>query len=288
MGVIYKAGRPNGRILLPVFEFFVCMLALFTALGFAGQEDVQAIIQHSVQANRKDWEAAPAYSYSERDVQGGGTRTSEVTMITGSPYYRLVAVNGRPLTPEEQAKEQQKLEKVTAQRCGESKQERGERIAKYENERSRDHQLMDEMTKAFNFKLVGEQKSGPFEVYVLKATPQPGYQPANRETKVLTGMQGELWIDKQTFHWVKVEAEVIHPVSVVGFVARVEPGTRFELQNAPVANGIWLPEHFAMKSRARIFFLYTSKNQEDETYFDYHQAVRNEAAADCTGHVHAP
>ena len=163
-------------ILLPIFEFkkeisgnmarcFALILALFTALAAAGQEDVQTIIQRSVQANNKDWQAAPAYSYFERDVQGGGTRTSEVTMILDSPYARLVAVNGKPLTPGEQAKEQQKLEKVTAQRCGESKQERGERIAKYEKERSRDHLLMDEMTKAFNFKLVGEQRSGPFDVY---------------------------------------------------------------------------------------------------------------------------
>src|SRR5271168_1667703 len=105
MDVIYNSGRQNGRILLPIFEFFVCLLALFTALASAGQEDVQGIIQHSVQANSKDWQAAPAYSFFERDVQGGGTRTSEVIMILGSPYYRLVAVNGRPLTPEEQANE---------------------------------------------------------------------------------------------------------------------------------------------------------------------------------------
>jgi hypothetical protein len=139
------------------------LLALFTALAAAGQEDVEAIVQRSVQANNNDWQAAPAYSYFERDVQGGRTRTYEVTMILGSPYERLVAVNGQPLMPEDQAKEQQKLEKVTAQRCGESKQDRGERIAKYENERRRDHLLMDEMTKAFSFKLVGEQRSGPFE-----------------------------------------------------------------------------------------------------------------------------
>jgi len=292
-------GRQIVGTLLPVFEFkneisgdiarcFALLLALFTALPAAGQLEVQTIVQRSVQANDKDWQAAPAYSYFERDVQGEGTRTSEVTMIMGSSYYRLVAVDGKPLTPGEKAKEQQKLEKITAQRCGESKQEREERIAKYERERRRDHLLMDEMTKAFDFELVGEQRSGPFDVYVLKATPRPGYQPSNKETKVLTGMQGELWIDKQTFHWVKVEAEVIHPVSILGFLARVEPGTRFELENAPVDSRIWLPEHFAMKSRARILHLYTSKNQEDETYFDYHQAVRNEAASACTGHVYTP
>jgi hypothetical protein len=285
--------------IFPIFEFkkatsgniarcFALILALSRTLAAAGQSDVQTIIQRSVEANNKDWQAATAYSHFERDVHGEGTRTSEVTMIVGSPYYRLVAVNGRPLTPEEQAREQQKLEKVTAQRCGESKQEREERIAKYERERSRDHLLMDEMTRAFNFSLVGEQRSGPFGVYVLKATPRAGYQPTNKETKVLTGMQGELWIEKQTFHWVKVEAEVIHPVSIVGFLARVEPGTRFELENVPVDSRIWLPAHFAMKSRARILHLYTSQNQEDETYFDYHPVVRNEAAADCTGHVYTP
>ena len=293
------AGRQNAYISLLILEFkkeisgnmarcFALILALFTALAAAGQEDVQTIIQRSVQANNKDWQSASAYSYFERDVQGAGTRTSEVTMILGSPYYRLVAVNGKPLPPEEQVREQQKLEKVTAQRCGESKSERGERIAKYEKERNRDHRLMDEMTKAFNFKLVGEQRSGPFDVYVLQATPKPGYQPPDKETKVLTGMQGELWIDKQTFHWVKVEAEVIHPVSIMGFLARVDPGTRFELEKMPVDNGIWLPQHFAMKSRAKILLFYTSKNQEDETYFDYHKAVDNEAAANCTEHIHTP
>jgi hypothetical protein len=264
------------------FRWIAAMLAPFIALAAVAQVDVQAIIERSVQTNNKDWQAAPAYSFSERDLQNGHIRTSTVMMILGSPYQRLEAVNGKPLTPDEQAEEQRKLESVKAQRCGESKQETSERIAKYEKERTHDQQLMDEMAKAFNFELVGEQKSGSFDVYVLKATPKPDYQPPTKETRVLTGMQGELWIDKQTFEWVKVEAEVIHPVSIVGFLARVEPGTRFELKKAPVEPGIWLPEHFAMKSRARIFMLYTSKNEEDETYFDYHKAVLNQAAA-CTG-----
>jgi len=254
-------------------KWLALILTLSAALATAGQENVQTIIQRSVQVNNEGWQAGPAYSYFECDRQGVGTRTYEVLMILGSPYERLVAVNGKPLTPGEQAKEQQKLEKVTAQRRGESEQQKGKRIAKYEKERNRDHLLMDEMAKAFNFKLVGEQRSGPFDVYVLKATPKPGYHPPNTETKVLTGMQGRLWIDKETFQWVKVEAEVIYPVSIAGFLARVEPGTRFELEKMPVGEGIWLPKHFAMKSRAKILFLFTSQKQEDETYFDYRKTV---------------
>lgn len=53
---------------------------------------------------------------------------------------------------------------------------------------------------------------------------------------MLRGMEGELWIDEATFQWVKVQARVIRPVSIEGFLARVEPGTRFELEKMPVAD----------------------------------------------------
>jgi hypothetical protein len=65
----------------------------------------------------------------------------------------------------------------------------------------------------------------------------------------------------------------VRPVSIAGFLARVQPGTRFELEKMPVANGIWLPKHFAMKSSARILFLFRHHSQEDETYFNYQNAA---------------
>ena len=124
---------------------------------------------------------------------------------------------------------------------------------------------MDQLAKALDFKLVGEQKLGSYKVYVLKATPHPGYEPPNYEARVLTGMEGKLWIDEKTFQWVKVEATVLRPVSIGGFLAQVEPGTHFELQKMPVAEGIWLPKHFVMKSQAKILFFFTRKSQAEDT-----------------------
>ena len=85
-------------------------------------------------------------------------------------------------------------------------------------------------------------------------------------------MEGKLWIDEKTFQWVKVEARVISPVSIGGFLAQVKPGTHFELQKTPVADSVWLPMHFAMKSEAKVLFLFTRKWQADETYYSYHKA----------------
>jgi hypothetical protein len=228
------------------------------------------IIARSVEAIKHDWDSAPHYDCTERDRAGSGTKTYEDLMIEGSPYQRLIAVNGKQLSGAQQAEEKQKLEETITQRKSESPQQKAQRISKYEEQRKRNHALVEDLTKAFDFRLVGEGRLDGHEVYALNAKPRPGYQPESMQTQVLTGMRGKLWIDKKTFQWVKVEAEVIHPVSIDGFVARVEPGTRFELEKMPVADGVWLPKHFSMRSHAKVFFVFSRRSSDDESYFDYH------------------
>lgn len=108
---------------------------------------------------------------------------------------------------------------------------------------------------------------------MIKATPRRGYRPPNRDSEVLTGMEGTLGIDRNTFQWVKVEAHVTRPVRIVGLVAQVEPGTEFELEKRPVSGDIWLATHFSKKSNARVMFLIPYHGKEDDTYFAYHRAM---------------
>lgn len=249
------------------------ILVVATTAWCAATPDSATIISRSVEANNADWKAAPAYDYTERDRTAAGTRTYRVMTIEGSPYQELLAVNGEPLPSQEQATEQHKLEQVRALRRAESAGDRARRIERYEQERKRDHLIMQELTRAMDFTLLGERRLGGYEVYLLQATPRPGYRPPTIETEVLTGMQGKLWIDKQTYQWVKVEAQVVRPVSIAGFLASVLPGTRFELEMRPAGEGLWLPAHFAMKSKARILHLFPHRSQADETYFDYRKSA---------------
>jgi hypothetical protein len=245
---------------------------VFVALpnAFAQQPNVQEIVEKSVAVNHADFEAATHFNWTEIDRNGKGSKKYRVTMIEGTPYYRLMGLNGKPLSAAQNAQEQQKEQQVIAQRRSESSAERQKRIEKFEKERRRDNAMMQEMTKAFNFTLVGTRKARGYNVYVLKATPRPGYKPTSMETQVLPGMHGELWIDQKAFHWVKVTAQVIHTVSIEGFLAQVQPGTRFELDNAPVGNGsIWQVAHFAMRSNAKVLYMFDRTSREDDTYSDY-------------------
>jgi len=233
---------------------------------------IQKIVEKSVQANNRDFDADPKYNYKELDRTAEGRKLYQVTMIDGTPYRRLLAVNGKPLLPEQKAEEDEKEKNARGQRKAESAEQRRDRIAKYESERSRDHNRMNELTKAFTFTLIGKGKLHSFAVYVLKATPRPGYKPTNMDAQVLPGMQGKLWIEQKTYQWIKGTAQVIHPVSIEGFLAEVQPGTRFELERTPVEDNLWLPRHFSMSAHAKVLFLVDRSSSEDQRFYDYERA----------------
>lgn len=247
------------------------LIVMFAGPAFPQTQHLSAekIIANSVLANQRDYQAAVHYNWKERDRTPKGSKTSQVTMIAGSPYYRLIAVNGKPLSPAEQAKEKKKEQEAIAERAAENPDQRRKRIEQFEKDRRRDAEMMAQLTKAFTFTLIGQQKLRGFNVWALKATPCKDYHPPTMETEVLTGMRGQLWIDQKTFQWVKVVAEVVHPVSIGGFLAEVQPGTRFELEKAPVGDGIWLASHFAMKSDAKVLYMFNRGSEEEDTFFDY-------------------
>jgi uncharacterized membrane protein len=249
----------------------IAALLMFLPLAAFGEPDASTIIQRSVEANERDWEAAPAYGYTERVRSSSGVKTYDVEMIEGSPYRRLIAVNGRPLPPEERTQQQQSLKETIAERRRETPQARAERIAEYERGRKRDHLLMEQLTDALQFTLEGQRQLGSYRCYVLQATPRPGYQPPDTQAQVLTRMRGKLWIDAKSYQWVKVQATVIGAVSIDGFLARVEPGTRFELDKEPAGDGVWLPRHFSMSVRSMILFVFAYHKQADDWYSNYHK-----------------
>ncbi len=252
--------------------FAFAAIALALPLAAATGPDVATIIQRSVQASNLDFEKAPEFNYKQRETTGGVTKTSQVTMIDGSPYERLLAINGRPLSAEKATQEEQKQKAVMEQRARETPEQRKARIAKYERDRKRDYVMMSQLSQAFNFTLIGQQRIRGFHVWALKAVPRPGYKPPNMDSQVLPGMAGELSIDQKTYQWVKVTARVIHPVSIEGFLAQVEPGTLFEIEKSPVTPGIWQITHFRSVAHARILGVFRHDGQDEVTFFDFQPA----------------
>jgi len=248
-------------------------MMLLALVALDSPPNSQEIIQRSVEANQVSWKQAEKYSFTERDVKSKNdrvetVRTYDVLMIQGSTYNKLIAENDMPLSPERQVVEAQKFERELYRRQHESKEERDQRIAKYSKERDQDHDLLREMANALDYTVVGDENLDGRDVWVLNATSKPNYKPKNREAKILTGMVGKLWIDKETYQWLRVEAQVIKPVSFLGFLAKVGPGTSFVLEQQLVRGNL-LPNHFSMKVKATVLGIIHRNSGEDETYSNY-------------------
>ncbi len=237
-----------------------------------------AIIRHAVEANTRDWQAQLQYSYNERDIkskvddngkiQSRQSKTYRVLMIGGSPYQRLLEVNGEPIPRAQRQTEETKLQMEISRRSKESPSQRHSRISQYQSSRAEEHLLMEQMAVAFYFRLLGEEEIEGTPCFRLEAQPKSDYNPPVEKARVLQGMRGQMWIDKLHFHWVKVQAQVTQAVTFGFFIARVKPGTQFELDQMPVGD-FWLPRHFIEKVNASVFGLYGYRSQEESLYSDY-------------------
>jgi hypothetical protein len=222
-------------------------------------ENVPGIIQRATVAMQSDWNAFPGFAFVERDAETSKhvtrIKTHRVFMIDGSDYYMPVAVDDKPYTAEQLAQERQKLAEEIRRRDHETPKERQHRSERYWKERNQTGTLLDQYVKAFDFHLVGEEFVNGHAACVLEAKPRLDYRPPNREARILTGMQGRLWIDSQDFHWVKAEADVLKPVSILGIAVRVLPGTHMELEMAPVSQTLWLVSCFTVTVKASILWM---------------------------------
>jgi hypothetical protein len=234
--------------------------------------DLQEIVRQATATLHADWAADPNYAYVERDeVQKSDKVTSkkfQVVYIAGSDYNLPVAINDQPLAPDRENAEIEKLKNEVRRRNAESPEARRQRIEKYTKQREENESLVLDFPNAFTFELVREETMNGYPAYVLSGMPKKRTGALSRAAKVLSGMQGTVWIDKKDFHAIRVECDVMTPVPIYGILARVLPGTHIDFGMAPVTNSTWLIGELSMKlTISKLGF--KSKEVTGSTYSDY-------------------
>jgi hypothetical protein len=257
-----------------IFVFAAGMLSCRAA-------DLQEIVQRAGEAIKTDWAADLDYSWLERDeVHQNDKSTSksyQVVMIAGSDYYMPVAANDQPLTPEQKKSEREKLRNEVQRRNSETPQARRQRLENFQKQREENDALVFELPRAFNFQLVREELKNGHPAYVLSAAPRKRSGPMSRAARVLTGMQGTIWIDKESFHTIRAEVDVITSVPIYGILARVMPGTHLDFEMAPVSDSVWLMTERSMTLAVSKLFFFKSTQETRSEFSGYRP---NSAALD--------
>jgi hypothetical protein len=234
--------------------------------------DVRQIVESSIAATQHHWQVRLHYTYMEREESrhldlAGRVKSEEVDvsrtiLVNDVPFEQLVERNGRPPSVEEERKQKAKLDELKR----ETPEKRAERLREQEEEST---SLVQEVPKAFDFQLLGEEAVNGRPAYILKATPHPGYQPRGKYGKMFSKVEAKFWVDKQDLGWVKVDALVIQPFSMGLFLVRMLRGSEIKMEQTRVGDGVWMPERVQVRATAKILFVKSLVIERVLTYSEY-------------------
>lgn len=247
--------------------------------GGLSQQQMQELFRVVAGKDEENEKRLRDYTYIERDeehkLDGNGqtksteARTYEVMELYGEQVRRLIEKDDKPLPEKDQAKEEEKIQKIIDKRKNESDEEHRKREEKEEKDREDGRKFVREVADAYNFKLVGTEVLGGREAWVIDGEPRPGYEPHMKEAKFLPKFHGRVWIDKDDLQLAKMEVEAIDTVSLGWILARVHKGTRVMLEQTRVNDEVWLPRHVTFKLDARVALLKGYKIDGEDTFRDY-------------------
>lgn len=218
--------------------------------------DIRRIVESSIAATRRHWQERLRSTYVQRDENrrldsAGRLKSKEIDvsrtiLVNGVPFEQLVERNGQPPTVEEERKQKEKIDKLKR----ETSEQRAARLREQEDETL---SLVREVPKAFDFQFAGEEVVNGRPAYVLQATPRPGYHAQGRYGTIFPKVAGKLWVDKQDLGWIKVDGQVIQPLSIGLFLARVLRGSHITMEQTRVDNRIWMPARVEVRAAANSF-----------------------------------
>jgi hypothetical protein len=257
----------------------ICTLCLFvSASAQPAPPGAREIVQHSIEKNQQDDARLRDYTYNETTVvrtfdRAGAvvkteTRQLEVMNLYGSQYRHLVAKDGHALKGKSKEAADAEYNRELHKREVESEDDRLKREEKAAKDRAEGRKFLAEIPKAYDLKLAGEETLEGLPAWVIEATPRADYRPGAKHAELLRKLRGRLWIDKASEQWVKVEAEVIAPITFGGFLAKVDQGAKLTFLATRIDAGLWVPSKVTVRADARVLFKHASLDVET-AYTDY-------------------
>jgi hypothetical protein len=245
--------------------------------------DPREIVRRAIETDHHALEFARQYTHQERqvikhlgrhgEVKSTEIKTYDVTYFYGEQYHRLIAVDDKPLSDKEQKKEDEKLEKFLAKFRTESESDREKRLEKERKQREEGRAFVHDVVNAYDFRLVGEEKVGGAETWVIEGTPRPDFQPTRKDSEMLRKIKGRLWIEKKDFNWIKVEAEATDTIAFGVFLFRIHPGSHFVLERGLVNSEVWLLKRLYIQGGARIAVLKNENVEQEDVASNFKKFV---------------
>jgi len=172
------------------------------------------------------------YSYIERNTLPDGSSTVEEIATPHGSVDRLIEVDHHTPDSRQLAQNQALLNQLPDDR-----QLQQSRFKDQQKDRQRRDNVLKDIPQAFIYTYAGSDPRGRI---MLKFQPAPGFEPSSRQSLILQGMAGELWVDPSAQRIVKISGTLIKDVKIGwGFLARLSQGGTFRMEQSQGPDGTW-------------------------------------------------
>jgi hypothetical protein len=243
------------------------------------------------EAVRLDYQAQAAYTYVERrrdvkisrlgKVTIGPVRTFQVlpSPVPGQTYKRLIAVDDKPLSPEELAKRDAEhaadLEESKARHARETPSQRAERLERADREQREREEILEDAFRTFQATVERREIVDGVPVLVARLEPRENARATTREGRWMSHFEGYLWVAEADAQIVKVDMRATSDVTIGwGVVGRVHKGTRVLYVRRRVES-VWLPSETTYEASGRTLIFRPFQFTVTTTYSDYRRRDKN-------------
>ena len=208
-------------------------------------------MMRDVEANQRKSEAVEKdYIYhsvaTEQELASHGqTKKTTVTesdhyWVHGVPVRRIVKKNGKDLTPDELAKENERIDKLTAKAS--EHREKLDAEGKETDPRGNEEVTVSRLLELGSFTNARRVQLNGRDTVAVDFTGDPKAKTHNRAEDVIRDMVGTAWIDEQDHILARVEGHFVNAFKVGGgLIANVQKDTRFSMVQTKVNDEVWLP-----------------------------------------------
>jgi hypothetical protein len=196
------------------------------------------------------------WMYGIEKREGKQSLTEEQVETPNGPLYRVLALDGIPLTPDQRQQDDARIRSLLRDTSQQSKLKQ-----QYEDDEQKLEKLMRVMPKAFLYDYDGVDG----KLVRLKFRPDPSYKPPDYEVRVLHSLAGTVLIDPQQRRLANLSGQLINSVQFGwGILGHIDNGGTFEIGRVQVGPSQWKTAVLNIHLSGRMILFKTVSKQQYE------------------------
>jgi hypothetical protein len=206
------------------------------------------------------------------DSKGGVTSRTvkeyDVFNCGGDEIRHLMKDDSKPLTPEQQRKEDERFNKEFSE-FQKKQAELANDPKKQEKEDERQQAQISDFLRAESFTNPRRERFRGQDVIVFDFGPNPDYKPRKLVESIVQKLVGVVWIDEEARDVARLEARFSETAKIGGgLLASLDKGTNLVFEQTKINGEVWLPSYAEVHAAARVVFVRVRQNEIDR-YSDY-------------------